>query len=416
MTTGKPGLKKPASQKTGPKSVPKTAAIQARVPAAKAAAKMTRAKAAPSKPAAKPAPKKTAAKKPAAGPGKSTSPISSPFATQLVQGYRSRRQLTQEGLAQMLNDHFNRAYDKSRVSRWEKGKEKPPGDVIALMRRDVVALAPPSQSKALIIALANQKGGVGKTTSTVNLAVCLARMDLRVLLVDCDPQGSATINLGCDPGELAAEDGATLFEVLFERKTIADVMRKIEGFHLVPAAITLAEADARLMAEPGGQSVLVEKLDAVRGEFDIILLDCPPNLAMLTVNALTAANQVLIPFRPEPLDIMGIPSLLNTVRKLRSRANPDLDVFGLVPTGYTGSNVHDDMIAQVTSTYGDKVRIYPPINRSVKHAEAAAEGRPAVLARPGTPGLQVYWQIAEDIRAMVLLNQAQAAEASHGRR
>jgi chromosome partitioning protein len=251
-----------------------------------------------------------------------------------------------------------------------------------------------------VISLVNQKGGVAKTTSTINLAHALMERGKTVLMVDCDPQGSLTIYAGQDPRALEVEK-KTLYWGLMKDKNLANlIIRDPDRPALIPSSIQLASAEPELVQEWDSASVLREKLAPVKLLFDYVLLDCPPTLTLLTVNALTAANLVLIPVKTDYLSIMGIPLLLQTVERIQIKANPSLRILGVLPTIFTERNNHDSQcLTELRASLEPKIRVFGPIKRSTAFDKSAAEARPTLEILPNTPGVQNYYQLADDIIA-----------------
>lgn len=248
-----------------------------------------------------------------------------------------------------------------------------------------------------IIALVNQKGGVGKTTSTINLAHALVKRGKRVLMIDMDPQASLTIYAGQDPSELEAEQKTLYHGLLDEERPLAELV--IPGNPaLLPSSISLANAEARLLQDWDSISFLKDKLRPIREDYDFILVDCPPTLTLLTVNALTAATSIIIPVKTDHLSIMGIPSLLETVEKLRRRKNPDLTIIGVLPTMFNVRNTHDnERLAELREVLGERIKVFDPVHRSTAFDKSAAEAQPTLLLSPTTPGIESYNEIAEHI-------------------
>lgn len=246
---------------------------------------------------------------------------------------------------------------------------------------------------AKIVAVVNQKGGTGKTTTVANLAVAFAAHDQQVLAVDVDPQASLTFYFGHDERALEAAK-RTLFWALVGHTPTRDLV--VDGApSLIPASIALAKADVELMAEPGSSWVLKETLAPVSQRFDIVLLDCPPTLTLLTVNALAAADTILIPVKTDLLSTLGISQLLDTVQKVRRRANPQLSITGILPTLYNARFAHDsDVLAELKSTYGDRLRIFEPIRRTTLFDRAAGTGSTTIALDPSSDAARAYAELA----------------------
>ena len=252
----------------------------------------------------------------------------------------------------------------------------------------------------LTLAIANQKGGVGKTTSAVNLGYLLANAGKRVLAMDCDPQASLTVYYGQDQRALE-ERQATLYYALLKDRPIEELVipgREPGTPDLIPSSIRLATAEAELVSLWDSAGVLREKLAPIVDRYDFILIDCPPTLTLLTVNALAAAQSVLIPVKTDYLSIMGIQLFLETVGKIQQKANRDLSVLGVLPTMFNPRASHDnEALAELHKTLEPEIRVFEPINRSTNFDKAAVESRPTVEILPETPGAQGYRSLAEVI-------------------
>lgn len=253
---------------------------------------------------------------------------------------------------------------------------------------------------AKTVAVVNQKGGTGKTTTVANLAVAFAASGRRVLAVDVDPQASLTFYFGHDERTLEAAEH-TLFWALVGR-TPAAAMVLGDNPALIPASIALAKADVELMAEPGSSWVLKESLAPLRDDFDLVLLDCPPTLTLLTVNALAAADTVLIPVKTDLLSTLGIAQLLDTVQKVRRRANPELSITGVLPTLYNARFAHDsDVLAELRATYGERLRIFEPIRRTTLFDRAAGTGSTTVALDPTSDAARAYAALAATLQEIL---------------
>jgi chromosome partitioning protein len=241
-----------------------------------------------------------------------------------------------------------------------------------------------------VVAVANQKGGVAKTTTTHSLGAGLAELGERVLLVDLDPQACLTFSLGIDADGL----GRSLHDVLAGRAEAAEVVVKSGDLALLPATIDLAGAEVHLMSRTGREHVLARALKPVVGEYDTVLIDCPPSLGVLTINGLTAAAEVVVPMQCETLGHRGVGQLLETIGDVRSFTNPDLTVRGLVATMFDSRTRHSrELLADLEERYGVPV-LGDPIPKSVRFAEAPGRGRSILTHAPRSAGAEAYRAIA----------------------
>jgi chromosome partitioning protein len=246
------------------------------------------------------------------------------------------------------------------------------------------------------LAVANQKGGVAKTTTVASLGSALAEAGRKVLLVDLDPQSCLTFSLGVDPDavELSVHD------VLLGRVGPAMAIQPTDdGIDLLPATIDLAGTEVALLSRPGREYVLRSALDEVDGAYDVVILDCSPSLGVLTLNALTAADDVLIPLQCEMLSHRGVGQLLDTIDDVRRILNPRLHVVGVLPTMYDGRTNHARaVLADVAERYGLPV-LEPPIPRSIRFAEAPAVGRSVLATARSGRGAEAYRELARSLFA-----------------
>jgi chromosome partitioning protein len=241
-----------------------------------------------------------------------------------------------------------------------------------------------------VLAVANQKGGVAKTTTVASLGAAMVEKDRQVLLVDLDPQGCLTFSLGHDPDKLPV----SVHEVLLgEVEPSAALVDTEEGMTLMPANIDLAGVEAMLLMRAGREYALRRALAKINGEFDVVLIDCPPSLGVLTLNGLTAADEVMVPLQCETLAHRGVGQLLRTVTDVQQITNADLALLGALPTLYDSRTTHSrDVLLDVADRYGLPV-LAPPIPRTVRFAEASASGS-SVLAGKKNKGSVAYRELA----------------------
>lgn len=246
---------------------------------------------------------------------------------------------------------------------------------------------------AQIIVLANQKGGVGKTTTSINLGAALAQAGQRVLLVDIDAQGNATSGSGVDKSLLEHDS----YDVIVEQTPLHEVIVATDNYDLVPATIQLSGAEIELAKQPQREYRLKAALETVRDDYDFILIDNPPALGLMTVNAFTAADAILIPVQTEFYALEGLGQLLNTIELVRQQFNPDLDVAGILLTMYDGrTNLAKQVAQEVRSYFDDKVydTIIP---RSVRLSEAPSYGQAIIDFDPRSVGAQMYNNLAQEV-------------------
>ena len=245
---------------------------------------------------------------------------------------------------------------------------------------------------ARIVAFANQKGGVAKTTTTLSIGAALAEMGKAVLAVDMDPQAALTYSLGVDPDALAE----TVNDVLVRRLPVEKVIVSRE-IDLVPANIDLAGAEAILLAKTGREYALERALRDVSDTYDYIVIDCPPSLGILTINGLTAAGEVVIPLQCEALSHRGVGQLVETLGDIRHFTNPNLAITGVIPTMYDGRSRHArQVLADVGSRY-DLPVLDPPVRKSIRFAEASQAGLSLLTFAPTHPGAEAYRNLARAI-------------------
>jgi chromosome partitioning protein len=251
---------------------------------------------------------------------------------------------------------------------------------------------------AKVIAMCNQKGGVGKTTSTINLGAALAEYGRRVLLVDFDPQGALSVGLGVNPMAL----DLTVYNLLMDSHTKLDevlLKTNIEGMDLLPSNIDLSAAEVQLVTEVAREHTLGRILRPVMNEYDFILIDCQPSLGLLTVNALTAAHGVIVPLECEFFALRGVALLTETIEKVHERLNPDLQLDGILATMYDARTVHSrEVLARVVEAFEDRV-FHTVIGRTVRFPETTVAGEPITTYASSSLGATAYRQLAREVLA-----------------
>ncbi|WP_183511559.1 ParA family protein [Paeniglutamicibacter cryotolerans] len=249
---------------------------------------------------------------------------------------------------------------------------------------------------ARVIAMVNQKGGVGKTTSTINLAAALAEYGRKVLLVDFDPQGALSAGFGTNPHEL----DCTIYNVLMDRKVdIRDAILEtgIENIDLLPANIDLSAAEVQLVNEVAREQVLERQLRKVTDDYDVVLIDCQPSLGLLTVNALTAAHGVIIPLTAEFFALRAVALLVETIEKVQDRLNPSLTIDGVLATMYDARTLHGrEVISRLIEAFGDTV-FETVIKRTIKFADANVAAEPITSYATNHPGAEAYRSLAKEL-------------------
>ena len=248
---------------------------------------------------------------------------------------------------------------------------------------------------AHVVAIINQKGGVGKSTTAINLAACLGDLGKRVLVVDFDPQGNATSGFGVDKDSLESD----VYDSLMNDVPLSEVVvpSPVEGVFVAPATIQLAGAEIELVSVMARESVLRYVLEPVRADYDYVFVDCPPSLGLLTVNALVAADSLLIPIQCEFYALEGLSKLLESMRMVKGRLNPSLSIFGVVMTMFdVRTTLSRQVVGEVRDYFGDQV-FQTVIPRNVKLSEAPSHGLPINRYAPSSKGSQAYCELAEEV-------------------
>ena len=249
---------------------------------------------------------------------------------------------------------------------------------------------------ARVVAVCNQKGGVGKTTTTINLGAALAQFGRRVLLVDFDPQGALSVGLGIQPHEL----DLTVYNLLMERGTsVSEVVVKtsVAGMELLPSNIDLSGAEVQLVHEVGREFVLGGVLEPLVPDYDVVLIDCQPSLGLLTVNALACADGIIVPLECEYFAMRGVALLTDTIDKVSRRINPRLAMDGLLATMYDSRTLHSrEVLTRVVDRFGDEV-FHTVISRTVRFPDATVAGEPITSFDPASTGASSYRELAKEV-------------------
>ena len=252
------------------------------------------------------------------------------------------------------------------------------------------------KSMGKVIAIANQKGGVGKTTTAINLAASLAVLEKKVLIIDADPQANTTSGLNFSPDD---DQKRTLYEVMIGTIDITDtlIQTEIANLHMIPSHINLVGAEIEMLGNENRESVLKDALMPIRNNYDYIIIDCSPSLGLITVNSLTAADSIIIPVQPEFFALEGLGKLLQTIRLVQGRPNPDLTIEGFLVTMFDGrTKVHNQVLGELREHFGSMV-FNTIIQRNIRLSEAPSHGKPIILYDVICNGTTNHLNLAKEV-------------------
>lgn len=256
--------------------------------------------------------------------------------------------------------------------------------------------APGAPKNAIIMAMTNQKGGVGKTTTAINLGAALAETGRKILLVDFDPQGSLSVGLGVNPHTLDRSIYNLLLSREYEPREVI-METTVAGLDILPSNIDLSAAEVQLVSEVAREQTLQRVLTKVRSSYDYILIDCAPSLGLLTINALTASDYVVVPLECEFFALRGVALLTDTIAKVQDRLNPELEVMGILGTMYDARTLHSrEVLERVVQAFGDDV-FHTVIRRTIKFPETTVAGEPITTYASASPGADAYRQLAREV-------------------
>lgn len=334
-----------------------------------------------------------------------------------LRSYREQRGMNQQELVSWLNDRLTRRYDRAKISRWETGAERIPQTVAAALKDGKEPVGIPAaasvQHAPLVFCAANQKGGVAKTTTCVNVAWLLSQAGGRVLLIDCDPQANATVHLGIDPHEQELAKATLTHALRSTTRPMREFVTPVcdRAFDLLPSSISLAAADRELLRQPNGTLILRAKIAQLAGHYDYVVLDCPPHLGELTVSVLNAADQLLIPTQTEMLSMMGIPQLFETIAGVRELVNPRLEVLGILPTMYSPRRLQDEQVMNELRELAaaESLRLFSPVRRAADYTKSVMAGKPGLAINPNSAGAESYAEIAEALLASARMEERHGA-------
>jgi chromosome partitioning protein len=297
------------------------------------------------------------------------------------------------------HDPSEAALSKTKIDETEEpvGRDLPAGPILdtQTLPTSTAASAAPPLEMPRVIAIANQKGGVGKTTTAVNLSAALAEQGFRVLVVDLDPQGNATTGLGLNPRDVTS----SIYDVVLNGASLEDCIEptSIKNLFVAPATIDLAGAEIELVPQISRELKLKKAIDAIRDQYDLIFIDCPPSLGLLTVNGLAAADDVIVPIQCEYYALEGLGQLLRNVSLVQGNLNPLLDVRGIILTMYDArTKLADQVVAEVREYFGAKVYT-TVVPRTVRLSEAPSFGQPIIAFDATSRGAKAYRDLAKEV-------------------
>lgn len=329
-----------------------------------------------------------------------------------IRAVRLAQDLTQQEFAEWLNERLDRKYNKVRISQWETAVQAVPSAVEEVLAPWTRLLHRAGPDRAKVIVVANQKGGVGKTTTSLNLAYALSQRGQTVLLIDLDPQANATLSAQIDRIGVANAN-RTIYNVLLKDADLPSIVQPfpdVPGLFIAPSGNNMDAAEPEMLSQTGAELILREKLSTVTSDYDYVILDCPPNLGKLTLNAMLAGRWLLIPTETASWSIAGIPLIIKNVEQVRARHRHDINVIGILPTKFNRRLAQDRAsLDDITRDWGNRTHIFEPIKHTTAYPNSEAAASITLMDNPKAPGVMAYGDLADQILARIVRTSMQEA-------